>query len=233
MRKKQGRPLRIKRRRRGNLELPLPPDERISSLCTLIQKQVRSEELREKYAPAKHVLALVGAGAIVGLSLISPSAALIAKPFLDEKRKEEQESWKRYNAYYLRRTIRRLQKEKLVEVEEHDGESVVTLTKNGKRRIMKYALDQLSIGKPKSWDKRWRLVLYDVEDHKKNLRDIFRSTLKGLGFYQLQESVWLYPYPCEEQISFLREYYGVGNEVIYAVTSLLEDDTPYRTYFNI
>lgn len=107
------------------------------------------------------------------------------------------------------------------------------LTKNGKRRILKYSLDELTIEKPNSWDGRWRLVIYDVPKSKKYLRDVFRGTLKNLGFYQLQESVWLYPFPCEPQVTFLREYYDVGGEVVYVVASELEDDAPYRTYFNL
>lgn len=211
----------------------LPSDERIASLCTVLKTQIEKEKTQEKYAPVKHVLTLVGVGAVLGLSLLSPSAALLAKPFLDEKRRRENEEWKHYNPYYLRRTIERLKKQKYVEIEERNGEQVITLTKNGKKRILKYALDSLVIDKPKHWDSRWRLVLYDVDSKKKHLRDIFRGTLRSLGFYQLQESVWLYPYPCEEQTSFLREYYDVGSEVIYVVATKLEDDSPYRTYFGL
>ena len=124
-------------------------------------------------------------------------------------------------------------KQKLVKIQEHDGDQVVTLTKNGKRRVLKYSLGDLTIDKQKNWDGKWRLVLYDVSNNRRVLRDLFREMLKSLGFYQLQESVWIYPYPCENQISFLREYYGVGNEVIYVVAKKLEDDTPYRTYFGV
>lgn len=77
------------------------------------------------------------------------------------------------------------------------------------------------------------MVIYDVDSRKKYLRDVFRSTLKSLGFLKLQESVWLYPYPCEVEVTFLREYYGVGNEVLYVVATRLEDDASHRTYFGV
>ncbi|MBI5620407.1 hypothetical protein HY949_01360 [Candidatus Gottesmanbacteria bacterium] len=212
---------------------PLPSDEHVFRLASMIEKKIRSEEIREKYAPVKHVLAFLGAGAVLGLSFIAPTALMLAKPFLDEKRQQHRDLWKRYNPYYLKRTIKRLRKQKLVTIKNIDGEEVVTLTKNGKSRILRYSLENLVIEKPRLWDEHWRLVLYDVENRRKAYRDIFRQTIRGLGFYQLQESVWIYPYPCEAQVTFLREYYGVGNEVVYVVAQKLEDDQPYRTYFNL
>ncbi len=213
--------------------LPLPTDEKIAAIARIIEKSVHQEELRRKYAPVKTVLTLLGVGTVLGLSLISPTALILAKPFLDARREGDREAWKRYNPYFLRRTIARLRKQKLIKITEEDGEQVVELTKYGKRRILRYALDELSIEKPKIWDGKWRLVIYDVAERKRILRDIFRQALRSLGFYQLQESVWLFPYPCETQITFLREYFGVGNEVLYVVAIRLEDDAPYKMYFGI
>ncbi len=214
--------------------VPLPSEDRLRTLSELLVRQSEQEKRRYGYASVKQVLGLLGAGAVIGLSLfVSPTAAMLAKPFLDAKREKEREMWKQFNESYLKRTLRRMQKEKLVKIVERGGEQVVELTKNGKRRIIKYSLETLSIEKPASWDGRWRLVLYDVPHRRRQLRDIFRQSLKGLGFYQLQESVWLYPYPCEQQVTFLREFYGVGSEVLYIVAIKLEDDLPYRTYFGL
>ena len=233
--KKQPQPRIRKRKPIEHLDsLLMPTDEQVAKLAAVIEKKVRKEELREKYAPVKHVLALLGVGAVLGLSLfVAPTAAVLAKPFLDEKRRREFEAWKQYNPYYLKRTIKRLQEQKLVSIEDRDGEQIVTLTKNGKRRILRYSLEELEIEKPQAWDGLWRLVIYDVSVPLRALRDLFREALRGLGFYQLQESVWIYPYPCESQITFLREFYGVGAEVVYVVANTLEDDQPYRTYFGL
>lgn len=218
----------------NHISIPLPTEERIAELARLLVEQKRNEVITQRYATVSRILTLVGTGAVLSLSLfVAPSAIMLAKPFLDEKKRRDWEEWKQFNPRYLRRTIARLKKQKLVTIEEHDGQKIVVLTKNGKRRILKYSLDQLTIEKPNSWDGRWRLVIYDVPKSKKYLRDVFRGTLKNLGFYQLQESVWLYPFPCEPQVTFLREYYNVGGEVVYVVASKLEDDSPYRTYFNL
>ncbi len=227
---------RIKKRsyRSQQKDLPLPDDAKIAELSRMLMVSHKQEEAKQRYARVKDVLTLLGIGTVLGLSLfVTPGAAILAKPFLDEKREKEWEEWKRFNPSYLKRTLYRMRKEKLVTMTEVDGEEVVVLTKHGKRRILKYSLDDLTIEKPHTWDGRWRMVMYDVSHRRKALRDLFRQTLKGLGFYQLQESVWLYPYPCESQVTFLREYYGVGNEVLYVIATTLEDDAPYKTYFGI
>lgn len=214
--------------------LSVPSEEKIGMLAELLLRQTEQEKRCRGYASVKRVLALLGMGTVISLSLlVSPTAVMLAKPFVDEKRKREYASWKQFNASYLKRMIGRLRKEKLVRIIERGGEQIVELTTNGRRRIIKYSLENLSIEKPGSWDGRWRLVLYDVPHQRRQLRDVFRQTLKNLGFYQLQESVWLYPYSCEPQITFLREYYDVGNDVLYVVATRIENDAPYRTYFGL
>ncbi len=214
--------------------LSLPSDEHIAELALLLMKQVNDENIHNRYATVKRILTFLGAGTVLTLSMfVAPTAIMLAKPFLDQKRARDREAWKKFNPRYLRATIKRLQKEKLVTVEKRDDQQIVTLTNHGKRRILKYSLDTLSIKKPGNWDGQWRLVIYDVPKNKKHLRDVFRETLKTLGFYQLQESVWLFPFPCEKEITFLREYYGVGDEAVYVVATKLEDDSPYRIYFGL
>jgi len=211
----------------------IPSDERIANLSLLLSKQFRDEEIHHRYAPIKKVLTVIGIAGALGLTLLAPGIAPVTKLIIDSATQKEKDEWKRYNPSFLKRSIKRLQKQKLVEISQQNGKQQITLTKNGKRRILKYALTELVIEKSKSWDGHWRLIIYDVENKRKQMRDQFREQLKLLGFFQLQKSVWVYPYPCEEQIAFLREYCGVGNEVLYIISNSLEDDTPYREYFGI
>jgi len=213
--------------------LPVPSEDKLASLSELLVQQIRKEEIHRRYAPVKQILALIGVAGVVGLSLVAPTASMIAKPFLDEQKRRQRDAWKHYNPSLLRSSIRRLHKQKYVEISRQNGEEVVMLSETGRRRILKYSLDELTIEKPKHWDGQWRMIIYDVENSKKRLRDVFREALKALGFLQLQESVWVYPYPCEKQITFLKEYYGVGREVLYVVATTLEDDSPYKVYFGI
>ena len=79
--------------------------------------------IKNRYATVKQILTLLGGGTVLALSIfVSPAAIMLAKPFLDEKRQRDRNSWKQFNPRYLRSTIKRLQKEKIVMIEEIEGE---------------------------------------------------------------------------------------------------------------
>ncbi len=60
-----------------------------------------------------------------------------------------------------------------------------------------------------------------------------REALKSIGFFMIQESVYIIPYPCYKEVEFLFFFYGVGNYLKYLLVERLEDDTPYRVYFGL
>ncbi len=55
------------------------------------------------------------------------------------------------------------------------------------------------------WDKKWRVVIFDIPQELHNKRNRFRKRLKLLGFYRIQKSVFAFPYPCENELA---EYCG-------------------------
>lgn len=205
----------------------------IEDIAKSLAKQIDKESFTKKYARAGDILKLVGAGAFLAASIIAPGLPLVLKPFLDEKRKEEYEVWKRFNIPYLKRTLKRLEKEKFVELAEKEGFQVVQITEAGRRRVLKFAIDELAVKKPPSWDGKWCLVSYDVPGNLKTLRNVFREYLRAWGFYPLHESVFLHAYPCEKHIEFLREYLGIGEYVRIFTVSKIENDKPFRKFFGV
>ena len=199
------------RRRRKKQDLSegieLPGDESIIATANgVLTKISTSTSPDTKYAPVRHLLALIGAGQAVDISTLS-----------------------QYNPYYVKRTLKRLKRQGLIE---QQGK-IYLLTNRGKRWLLKYTLEDLAIPIPRGWDGKWRLVIYDVARHKAALRNIFRTTLRRLGFYNVQESVWLHPYPCEKEISFLRDYCGMVGDVIYVIAHKIENDGTYREHFGL
>ncbi len=189
----------------------LPPNEEIAATARSLLAHTIVNEPANKYAPVKHLLCLIAAGESVDPGNLT-----------------------QYNPYYIKRTLKRLAKQRFIEKGRTEtGEDTLVLTDRGKRWVLKYALETLEIVKPKAWDGKWRMVIYDVARNKAALRNVFRSTLKRLGFYNVQESVWLYPYPCEKEIQFLRQYCGMGEEVIYVICHRIEHDSSYRAHFGL
>ncbi len=50
------------------------------------------------------------------------------------------------------------------------------------------------------WDKKWRLILFDIPSNMEKQRQAFRRKLKYIGCYMIQKSVFVFPYPCEKEI---------------------------------
>lgn len=98
---------------------------------------------------------------------------------------------------------------------------------------MKFSLKDLSIKKPNSWDGKWRLIMFDISNNKKGKRDFLRKKLDEMGFYSMQESVYVYPYPCEKEIKFLREVLEIPHEVKMLRADRIENDEDLRKIFNL
>lgn len=41
------------------------------------------------------------------------------------------------------------------------------------------------------WDGKWRIVIFDIPEERRIIRNLFRRNLKKWGFKQLQKSVWI------------------------------------------
>lgn len=201
------------------------------AFAKLLASQIDKRNFEKKYAPVKEVLKLVGAGAFLAASLAVPNLPKALKPLLISD--QDYEVWKRFNIPYLKRTLRRLEAQKWVEISEENKQQVVSITETGKRRILKYALEEMTIEKPKIWDRKWRLVSYDIPLKLKSIGETFRCYLDLWNFYPLHESVCLHAYPCEKQIVFLREYLGIGEYVKLFLVDKIENDQHFRNFFAV
>ncbi len=106
--------------------------------------------------------------------------------------------------------VKRLAKQRDIRFKNHaDGSLTIELTEKGRKRALRYHADDLTISTPPRWDRVWRVLVFDIPEQHKQARETFRFHLKKLGFYPLQRSVFILPYPCRDKIDFLSELYGV------------------------
>ena len=82
-------------------------------------------------------------------------------------------------------------------------------------------------------DGKWRVIIYDFANLKRYQRDIFRDMLQKLQFLRLQESVYLTPFVCDNEIQYLREVFEIGNEVLVLKVKEIENEQIYKKYFGI
>ena len=133
-----------------------------------------------------------------------------------------------YNTFY------RLKKEDLIQFENKNGQIYISLTKEGRKKAGKYQIDDLEIKKPSKWDEKWRILIFDIKDKQKLKREALRGKIKQLGLFQLQKSVWVYPYDFEKEIELLRSFFGFSSsEMQFIVASKIENDRELKNHFEI
>jgi len=61
------------------------------------------------------------------------------------------------------------------------------------------------------------IVMYDIPESNKKERDWFRRHLVKFGYEMVQKSVWVNPYECQNEISFIGSVYEVEKYINYVV----------------
>lgn len=133
-----------------------------------------------------------------------------------------------YNSFYY------LKNSGMINMDYKGKQLYIALTDEGKALAKKYWIDDLQIAKPKKWDEKWRIMIFDIKDEQKMKREALRGKIKELGFFQIQKSVWVYPYNFEKEAKILKEFFDFSsNEIKIIIASKIEDDGVIRKYFNL
>lgn len=110
----------------------------------------------------------------------------------------------------------------------------LSLTSKGSRYAESLLNDPVSaLKRPRRWDGRWRIVMFDIWEKRRHVRDRLRGLLCRIGFVKIQNSVWAYPYDCEEVIALVRAELKVGRGVSYLIAEALEGDKGLREQFGL
>ncbi len=171
------------------------------------------------------LLTIAEAGGAVVENFIDPYGKLrVANMFIDEGKIQR---------YRLRRKLLAMEAQGLVSVKEKRGEIKISLEPEGHIRALRYAADDLVIKKPDWWDRKWRIVLFDVPEELRSSRNMFKLKLDEFGFIQLQHSVYVHPYECHNEIELTRTAYGLKEYVKILLVDKIEGEAALRKRFNI
>ena len=119
------------------------------------------------------------------------------------------------------------------ERKEKDGNLTLVLTENGKEKALSYNIEEMKIAVPKHWDEKWRIVIFDIPETLKGKREILRFRLKGLGFYELQKSVFVYPFNCYNEIEYIVEFYQIRKFVRFIVADFIDNELHLKEHFGL
>ncbi len=115
-----------------------------------------------------------------------------------------------------------LRRQSLVTAQKNPDSIQLQLTVKGIHRVQRSRLESLVVPIPEKWDKKWRMVVFDIPARKAESRYILTSQLRRLGFVMIQRSVWFHPYPCFDQISELLVYANLQPFVTLAEVSQID-----------
>lgn len=174
------------------------------------------------------LLGILKTGAVLAVAIVAPNALQIFKPWVDKSK-----HWKKYYPSSLKRQTVKLWRKGLVNVTEGKDGYTVTITDKGKSEILKYDINSINIPVQKLWDGKWRMVFFDIPSGNETIRSVFRKRLKLLGFFQMQKSVYVFPYPCDKEIHFLREVYGISHYIKLATVERLENSSDLQHFFKL
>lgn len=101
--------------------------------------------------------------------------------------------------YHIRKTVRRLQQNRYIQTTRRNGHHLFALTTKGKDFLVQSSIT-IEIPHKILWDGTWRVVIFDIPETKGWCRRVFQAALRQAGFYPLQRSVFVIPYPCAKEI---------------------------------
>ncbi|TAJ14095.1 hypothetical protein EPO56_02465 [Patescibacteria group bacterium] len=186
-----------------------------------MEKKVRKEVRKTKINKA--VIDVIATAGLLSLALVAPNVigALGKMKFVKQRK------------FQVKSSFSKLLDGGYVELVKKDGKKFAQLTKKGQLFAARMEAGKALPKKPKKWDGKWRVLIFDIGEKYKNSRNKIRTSLITTGFVRLQDSVWVYPYDCEDFITILKLDLQVGKQVVYMIVDKIENDTELRKTFNL
>src|SRR3989344_1088634 len=114
------------------------------------------------------------------LSKVGILAVVIVAPGMAEIFRQY-DLYKKYSKTQIDRSFKGLENSRMVSIGQEGDKTVIKLTKKGKEKWLEF----------------------------NNNRKEFTRKLGEIGFELVQKSLWACPYPCEDEVDFLKEIYEI------------------------
>ena len=144
------------------------------------------------------------------------------------------EAWKELTKQAAERAVEALYESRLIEAKENpDHTFTFVLSEKGKNRALTYRLHHMHLKPQATWDKKWRIVLYDIPEDEREARDAFRNHLKELGLRKFQHSAGITPLECKDELDFIIELLDIRKYVRYIVAEHVDNEPYWRHIFQL
>ena len=118
----------------------------------------------------------------------------------------------------------------IISIKDKDGKHFWRLSTKGLNiaEILMFKLD-----KKRRWDRRWRILIFDIPEDRKKYREFLRIKLRELGFCQLQKSVWATPYPIPDAFVWFLNSHKLSENVHYIVAEEISNNQKLKKFFKL
>ena len=125
-------------------------------------------------------------------------------PELFKLRREvgRQKDWKNFS-----QLVFHLKRKGYIRIKNLEHKKGVILTRKGAEKALR--VQWKTQQKQKRKDGKWQMVIFDIPEDKKVLREILRGALRTIGYQRLQDSVWICPYEAEKETEETIREYGI------------------------
>ena len=189
-----------------------------------LEKKFKTRKRKENFQKA--ILAGIAAVGILGVMVVAPNALQALKFFGIEPKNK----WQKYN---INQSFKRLKEHGLIYFKKTNKGTFIRLTQKGKEKLRRFELLGYKLPKPPKWDRKWRMLIFDIKEKQKGTRDKIRLTLKKIGFLRLQDSVWVYPYDCEDLVTLMKADFKIGRDLLYLIVDTIEGDARIKDHFKL
>jgi DNA-binding transcriptional regulator PaaX len=126
-----------------------------------------------------------------------------------------------------------LKKQKLIqEAKGYNNSISVSLTERGALRAINFSFRRLNDKKEK-WDGKWRMVAFDIPESHRKGRNALNYRLKMGGFYEMQESIFLYPYDCKKEIDAFVKLFKIEKYVRFGLLDFIDGQDGIKLRYKI
>ncbi len=190
-----------------------------------IEEDVRKR--RRKAETQRMILDVLATAGVISVAVMAPNVlgAMRSMGLIDPK--------KMLRGQNFNRAIARLKDGSYLKWTKERGKFFLEITEKGREKLRQLELRNFELPKPKRWDKKWRIIIFDIPETRKKVREQLRNTLIKIGFVKLQHSVWVYPYDCEDLLMLFKADLALGKNLLYIVADSVENDMRLRNYFNL
>ncbi len=82
----------------------------------------------------------------------------------------------------------------------------------------------------RKWNKKWIIVIFDIEEASRGQRSMLRNMLKNVGFGMLQQSVWITPLPIGQDMKEFISHQGFSDSAfVLEISHMLLGDPKILT----